>query len=92
MNIVTFKTHKGVYAISTYAKAVNRAVFVQLIMRDHISIHRKTEGVTLVSPGRAFYILRHSIATSCFLFGASGMCIYCPHSPETTPPRPGVTH
>lgn len=33
---------------------------------------------TFASPGRAFYILRHSIATSCFLFGASGMSIYCP--------------
>lgn len=80
-------------AISTYAKSVNWGVFVvQLIMPDHISIHRKTEDVTFVSPGRAFYILRHSIATSCFLFGASGMSIYCPHSPKTTPPRACMTH
>lgn len=37
---------------------------------------------TLASPGRAFSILRHSIATSCFLFGASGMSIYCPPPPN----------
>lgn len=32
---------------------------------------------TFASPGRSFCILHHSIATSCFLFGASGMSIYC---------------